>query len=152
MGDLFDLHPAFGRSHDGDAGGGAVDQQAEIQLALDVAAFLDIEPLDFLAGGTGLLGHEDVAQHFLGVRSDILDRLDDADAALAFRVVGEAARTSATGMDLGLDHIDGSAQFLGNLFGLGDGVGDAAARHRHTIFFQQVFGLVFMDIHGRPSI
>ena len=119
VGDLFDLHPAFGRSHDGDAGGGAVQQQAQIQLALDVAAFLDIQPLHFLAGRPGLLGHQHLTQHLAGIGYNVLDRLDDAHAALSLGVILETAGASAARMDLGLHHPDRAAQLVRDLFGFG---------------------------------
>ena len=45
LGDLLDLHAAFGRGHDRDAAGGAIDEQGEIELAPDVAAGLDIDAM-----------------------------------------------------------------------------------------------------------
>ena len=40
-GDLFDLHAALGRGHDGDAAAAAIDHHAEVELAGDVHALLD---------------------------------------------------------------------------------------------------------------
>ena len=57
-GDLLDLHAALGRADDGDPAGVAVDQQAEVELAGDVAAFLDIDALDLAALGSGLVRDE----------------------------------------------------------------------------------------------
>ena len=50
MGDLLDVHAAFGRDHEGDARGLAVDQRRQIELLGDVRAVLDIEAVDLLAG------------------------------------------------------------------------------------------------------
>src|SRR3546814_16406820 len=55
-GNFLDFHAALGRGHHGDLRGSAVDQEAQVELALDVAAFLDIEALDQLALGAGLMG------------------------------------------------------------------------------------------------
>src|SRR5229473_1065411 len=81
--DLLDLHAALGRGHHGDPRGRTVDQHAKIELALDVAAFLDIDALDLAAGLSGLRGDKDVAEHLAGARRDLVKRSDDADAALA---------------------------------------------------------------------
>src|SRR6185437_6103680 len=103
-GDFLDLHAALGRGHHGDARGLAVDQHAEIELALDITALLDIDALHLAALGAGLLGDEHVAEHLGGVLADLLDRFDDAHAALALRIDLEAAGAAAAGMDLRLHH------------------------------------------------
>ena len=68
-----DIHAALGRGDDRDAAHRAIDQQREVELAFDVAAFLDIEPLDGLARWAGLLGHQVVAQHGGGIGAHFLD-------------------------------------------------------------------------------
>ena len=49
--DLLDVHAAFGRDHDRDARGCAVDQHREIELLVDRRAFLDVEAVDRLPFG-----------------------------------------------------------------------------------------------------
>ena len=93
----------------------------EIQLALDVAAFLDIQPLHFLARRPGLLGHQHLTQHLAGIGYNVLNRLDDAHAALPLGVILETARASAARMDLGLHHPDRAAQLICDLLGFGSG-------------------------------
>src|SRR5690348_2265440 len=92
-----------------------------------------------IRGGTSLLGDEDVAENLAGARGDLVERSDDADAALAGGVVLEAPGVAAAGMDLRLDDLDRPAQFLGDL------LGDPAARHGNTEFLEQALGLVSMD-------
>src|ERR1019366_3396327 len=53
LGHLLDVHAAFGRHHEGDARGFAIDQGREVELAVDQRAVLDVEPVDLLAA-TGL--------------------------------------------------------------------------------------------------
>ena len=97
----------------------------QVALALDVAAFLDVDALDFLAGRAGLLGDELHAEHLLGGREHLVDRLDHLDAA---------ALAAAAGVDLRLDHPDRAAQLLRLGFRLRRGVGDVAraVRRRRT--------------------
>ena len=55
--------------------GRAVDQEREIELAVDVGAVLDVEAVDLLAGRAGLLGDQRVPSISLGVGDDLGDRL-----------------------------------------------------------------------------
>ena len=85
MGDRLDVHAALGRDDEGDAADRAVDQDRQIELAVDVGAVLDIEAVDLLAGRAGLLGDQRVAEHLLGVGDDFVDRLRQPHAALGVR-------------------------------------------------------------------
>src|SRR5690606_14366580 len=71
--DLFDIHAAFGRGDEADARAAAINQKREIQLALDVAAVLDIDAVDLLTGLTRLMGDEGAAQHLTGQLFGLLD-------------------------------------------------------------------------------
>ena len=147
LGHRLDVHAAFGRGDDGDAADRAVDQHREIELAFDVAAFLDVEALDGLAGRAGLLGDQVMAQHGRGVLADFLDRLRDAHAALAVGIVLEAALAPAAGMDLRLHDGDGTAELAGHVHRLVLGIGHAALEQRDGEFGQQGLGLILVDIH-----
>ncbi len=146
---FLDLHAAFGRGHHRDAPGLAVDEHADIKLALDVAAFLDIDALDLAPLGAGLLGDEDMAQHRCGGSGRVGRRLDDAHPAFAGGIVLEASGAAAPGMDLRLDDIGGTGQSRRDLFRLLRRIGDTAFGHGDAEFLQQALGLVLVNIHGR---
>ena len=80
-----------------------VDQHAEIKLAGDVAAGLDIDPLHLATLRAGLMGDQGHAQHGLGRRLGLGRTSRQLDAA------GLAA---PAGMDLGLDRPERPAQAL----------------------------------------
>ena len=82
MRDRLDVHAALGRDDEGDAADRAIDQDRQIELALDVGAVLDVEPVDLLAGRAGLLGDQRVAEHLLGVGDHFGHRLRQPHAAL----------------------------------------------------------------------
>jgi hypothetical protein len=50
MGDLLDVHAAFGGGDEGDAAGLPVDEEREVKLARDVRAVFDVDAVDLLAG------------------------------------------------------------------------------------------------------
>ena len=138
LGHLLDLDAAFGRAHQGHPAGFAVDQQPEIELASDVAAFLDIDALDLAAGRSGLVGDEIMAEQGPRRGDDILLGADDFDSS------GLAA---AAGMDLSLDHPNRPAEPPRHSDRLRGGIGDPAARHGDAKLREQLFRLVFVDIH-----
>ncbi len=95
------------------------------------------------------MGDQRRPQNLACILAHFLDRLDDANAtALAGLLFFETALATATGVNLGLDDPDRSSEVAGDSLGLFGRVGDTAARHRHAEFGQQLFGLIFMDIHG----
>ena len=147
LGDLLDLHAALGRGQDGDAGGGAVHQQREVQLALDVAAGFDIDAAHLAAGGAGLLGDQRVAEHGRGGFLYLGGGLGQANAALALRRVGEAARAAATGVDLAFHHEYRAGELGRGGLGLLGRPGDIAFEHRDAVAPQQLLALVFVDVH-----
>ena len=63
LGDFFDFHAAGGAGHEEHFAGGAIDENAEVEFALDVETFFDEEALDDAAAGAGLRGDEIHAQH-----------------------------------------------------------------------------------------
>ena len=108
LGDFFDVHAAFGAGDDDRSGGGAVEEDGEVEFALDVDGFTDEHLADFLALGAGLVGHEDLTEHvggeFLGFSGSV------TEVNAAFETVLKGTLTAAARMDLGFDH-DFSAEF-----------------------------------------
>ena len=80
--DFLDVDAALGRNHERHFAGFAVDQDREIELLVDVGAFLDVEAVDLLAVRAGLDRDQGRAQHLLGELVDLGDGFRDADAAL----------------------------------------------------------------------
>ena len=150
--DLLDVHAALGRADEGDAARGPVDQQREVELAGDVGAVLDVDAVDHLAGRPGLVGDERAAEHLLRLVGGLGDRLGDAHAAL---VAGggllELALAAAAGVDLRLDHPDRPVELAGGGLGLVGLQHHAAVGHRHAVLLQELLGLVFVNVHRRPS-
>ncbi len=129
LGHLLDLDPALGRADQGHPAGLAVDQQTQIQFAGDVAALLDIDPLDLASRRPGLVGDEVLAEQCGGRRRDLV---------LGSRQPDPAGLAAAAGMDLRLDHPDLAAEPTRRRNSLGRGIGDAAARRLDAEFRQQL--------------
>src|SRR6185369_2212268 len=142
-GDLFDLHPAFGGGHDGDARRRAVDQHAEIELAPDVAAALHIDALHQLALGAGLVGDEVHADHAARIVAHLVEGFGDLDPT---------AFAAAAGMDLRLHDPDLAAQLLGRLDRLVRGIGDLTRKDADAEFGEQSLRLILVDVHVRASV
>ena len=137
---LFDVHAALGRGDDRHAAGLAIDQHRQIELAGDVGALFDIEPAHQPALRTGLVGDQRHAEHGLGERVHLAERLGDLDAA---------ALAAAAGVDLRLDHPDRPVELFRRLHGLIDREGRIALRDGNAEGLQDGLGLVLVDVHGK---
>ena len=139
-GNLLDLHAAFPGGDDAYALLFPVEHVAEIEFAFDLVGRFDVDALDRLAVGVGLMGDETLAEHLFGCVAYLAVGPAQLDAA------GLAARAS---MDLGLDRPMPAADFGGSVDGLVRAEGNGATRHVHPGALQQFFGLVFMEVHWR---
>src|SRR6202795_5020096 len=145
---VLDINAAFGGNHERHFGGFAVDQDREIELPVDVGAFLDVEPVDLLAVRSGLHRDQGCAQHLPDEFIDLGDRLGDAHAALvAGAGLLELALAAPAGVDLALHHPDRAGKRLRRDVGIGSPQHRRALRDRHAEFMQQRLGLVFVNIH-----
>ena len=149
MRDVLDVDAAFRRKHEGDLADGAIDQRGEVELLVDRRAFLDIEPIDLLAGGSGLDGHQCRPEHLLRELPDLRDRFGEAHAALvAGRGLLELALASAARVNLALDHPERAAESLGRRLRFVGRERGAPVRHRRGECAEHRFGLIFMNVHG----
>jgi hypothetical protein len=110
-GDFFNFHAAFARHHEHGLGGRAVEDNPQVQLAGNLAAFFDEDAVDRFAFGAGLDRDELMTEQVLGDFGGVVSRSDELDAALR-RVGLNGALAAAPRMDLSLD--DG--QFSAELF------------------------------------
>ncbi len=78
--------------------------------------------------------------------------LGEADAALvAGRLLLELALAAPAGMDLRLDDPNGTGELLRRLARLTRREGRLAVGRRHAELLQELFGLVFVNVHGSAS-
>ena len=136
---FFNFHTAFGRSHEGDTAGRTVNHCTEVQLTLyRVHVFAHQHAVDRLAVGIGLVSDQiftdQAVCHVCGFFT-------------AFHHFHATCLTTATGMDLGFDDSKFAAHLIKrsrSFFTVG---GEDALLHRQAIFSQQLFRLVFVQIH-----
>src|ERR1700733_10724384 len=136
--DFFDFHAAGSAGHEENFARGAIDEDAEVELALDVQTFFDQHALDDAPAGTGLHSDEIHAEHGAGDFGGFVGRMRELYAA------GFAA---ATGMDLRFDDHDRSAQALGGGAGFFLAEGDFAAWSGDAIASENRFRLIFVNLH-----
>ena len=117
---------------------GAVEDEAEVQLAVDGEAFLDQQARHLLAVGTGLIGDERLAEQLARDRLGLFGRLGELDAA------GLAA---AAGMNLRLDDRNGSAEPLGDVVNFFGRERHFPAGNRHAVFGKDSFSLILVNLH-----
>ncbi len=143
FGDLLDLDAALFADHEDDALRGAIEDEPEIQLAIDGETFFDEEPKDLLAAGAGLIRDERLAEQLARDRLGFGARLGKLDAA------GLAA---AAGVNLRLDDGNGAAEPLGDVVSFFGSKCHFPAGHRHAVFRKDSFSLVFVNLHKRISL
>jgi len=85
------------------------------------------------------MGDKGRAQYPLGFAPHIIDGLHHLDAARL---------AASTSMNLRLHHPDRSAQCFSGLHRLIHRESGDAFRHRHAVTFQNLLGLVFVDVHA----
>ena len=120
---------------------------AEVELARDVEALLDVEAADLLALGAGLVRDELHAEDLLGELARFGGAaLGDLDAA---------AFAATAGVDLRLDDDDrvlvSSMSFLRCGLGLGDRERRIALGDRNAVARENLLGLVLVDFHRASS-
>ena len=110
-GDLLDVHAAFARGHQHRHRRGAVEDDAQVQLAGDVAACFDEHPADRLALGAGLDRDQLLAEQLRGDVLRFVGDFDELHAAL-LGVVFDRPLAAAAGVDLGLHDGERAAQLV----------------------------------------
>ena len=139
--DLFDLHAARRRSHEHQASVGAVEHDAEIQLARDGQRLFNQQPLHFLALGTGLVRDQLHPEHLGGQLAGFFGRLGDLDAA---------AFAAAASVDLCFDDNAGGAvveQRLGRVDRFFAAFDHLPARHGNAVLREDGLSLVLVYFH-----
>src|SRR5215213_1781778 len=135
---LFDIDAAFFRSDERHPRRCPVDKTGKIMFPRDVRGLLDIDAVDDLALGAGLLGHELHAEHPLGLGANLLERLHQLDPAR----LAAAAR-----MDLRLDHNRPLAEPLRRLDGFFRRERRRALGHCHAEFPEHRLRLILVNVH-----
>jgi hypothetical protein len=137
-GHFLDVHAAGGAGNHHGAGAGAVDDDAQIELALDLHPFLDQHPAHLLAFGPGLVRDQGHPQHVLRQLLGLADRAGHLHAA---------ALAAAAGMNLRLDDTDLAAEAARDVGRFTGRKGHFAARHGHSVAREHGLGLIFVDFH-----
>ena len=138
LGHLFDVDAALGGGHEGDLRGVAVEDDAEVELAVDVAALFDVETANEAAFGAGLVGDERGAEDSGRMFADLRKRASQLDAA---------SLAATAGVNLRLDDPERAAQLLRGSHGLIDGEGGDAARSPDTELLEELLRLILVNVH-----
>ena len=139
-GDFLDVHAAFRARHQHHALRRAIDDHADVELLLDVGAFLDQQTPHLLPLRAGLVGDELHAEDLIRQLAHFGNRLAEFDAATL---------AAAAGMDLRLDDPYRSAQRFGRLDRFVDRKNRNAARRRDAEPAQDFLALVLVDFQRR---
>ncbi len=145
---LLDLNPSFGRGHDHRGRSRPIHENRQIVLLVDIGAFSKVNRLYLPARRTRLHRNQRVVEHSVRVFERLFAGLGQLDASL--ETVGEASLATAARMDLRFndDHTFAEAVDAGLEFVFR--AGRRAFRTRNAVLFEQLFSLVFVNIHGGP--
>ena len=138
VGHFLDVHTAFAGSDESDLLGGAVGDHGHVIFFVDVSAVFNIEASYFLAFRAGLVGFELHAQDLARDAFHVVNGLGHFDATTL---------ATASGVDLGLDHPHGAAEFLGGFDRLLYGERRDATGDWHTELTQDFLALVLVNLH-----
>ena len=134
------------RGHQHGQAGGAVDDDAEVELAGDVAAGFDEDAATVWPSGPVWIVTSLLLEQVLGNRGGFVGGLHELDAVL-LRVVFDRALAAAAGVDLGLHDGERAAQLLERGGGFVGGRGHDALRHGDAGVAEELLALVFVDFH-----
>ncbi len=109
VGHLLDVHATLAGDDQHRPGGRPIDDDAQVQLAGDLAAFFHQHLADGLTGRPGLDGDQGLAQQGPGHFAGLFGAFDQLHAAL-LGVGFDRSLAAAAGVDLRLDHGQRSAQ------------------------------------------
>ena len=123
--------------------GRAIENDAEIQLALHLQPFFNQHAADDASFGTGLVGDERHANHRARQLFRVLRRPRELDTT---------ALATAARVDLRLHDDHAGAEALGDVDGIGGRERHLAAGHGHAVARKDRFRLVLVDFHiGRKE-
>src|SRR5687767_11380167 len=138
FGDLFDFDTAFGRADHRNSRLGAIENQSEVELTVNVQPLFDQHSPNLTAFWSRLMGDEISADHFTSFLFGLLRVARQLDAA------GFAA---PAGMDLGFNDTGAAAKPNCRRFGLFRRCGNFAPGNRNAVALENLFGLIFVNIH-----
>ena len=121
----------------------AVHHHAEIELLLDVGAFLDEEPPDLLTGRTGLVRDELHAENLRRPFTDFIQRLGHLDAATL---------AATTCVDLRFHDPDLAAEVASGSDGLVHREAGGSAGRCNAVFPQDFLRLILVEFHGSQMV
>jgi hypothetical protein len=142
VGDLFDLHAPLRVCHDHDALGFPIQHQAQVQLSIDRHRGLDVKPMHHPPFRPGLMGDQPLAEKSFGRLADLVLTGAELDAPRL---------TAGPRVDLRFHRPARAANLRCPIHRLLRAVGDTAPRYGHAEAGEELFGLVFVDVHNRSG-
>ena len=137
-GDLFDIHAALGRGHQNGPFALAVEDDTEVEFAVDRQRFLDENALDEPSFGAGLVGDEGHPDDLIGELGGLVGVVGQLDAA---------AFAAPARVDLRFDN-DAATELLSSLAGFVGSEGDFASGNGDVVLAQNALCLILVNFHA----